>query len=111
MLGILYAFYFILVGLQFKRSVPVSHSIYYDKSVFIVFYALFFMLCIICNKPKATRFFVVRAVGRIISGQSIGKIIILRFRVGTSKNKNIDHGVKETCAIKSTQEIDHISLL
>ena len=36
------------------------------------------------------------------------------FWVGTSKNKNIDHGAKETCAIMSTQvtyENDHISLL
>ena len=41
-------------------------------------------------------------------------LIILSFGVGTSKNKNINHGVKETCAIMSTQltcEIDHISLL
>ena len=41
-------------------------------------------------------------------------MIILSFRVRTSKNKNIDHGVKETCAIMSTQvtyEIDHVSLL
>ena len=30
-------------------------------------------------------------------------IIILSFRVGTSKNKNIDNGVKETSAIMSTQ--------
>ena len=36
------------------------------------------------------------------------------FRVSTSKNKNIDHGVQETYAIISTQvtyEIDGISLL
>ena len=41
-------------------------------------------------------------------------IIILSFRVGTSKNKNIDHRVKETYAIMSTQvtyEVDYISLL
>ena len=34
-------------------------------------------------------------------------------RIGTSKNKNIDHWVKETCAIMSTQvayETDHHSL-
>ena len=40
--------------------------------------------------------------------------INLGFWVDTSKNKNIDHGVGETCAITSTQitcEIDHISLL
>ena len=46
-------------------------------------------------------------------GQSVGKIIIiiLSFRVDTSKNKNIGHGVKETCAIMSTQvtyKISHI---
>ena len=36
--------------------------------------------------------------------RSVGKIIIiLSFRVGISKNKNIDHRVKETCAIVSTQ--------
>ena len=36
-------------------------------------------------------------------------IIILSSRAGTSKNKSIDNGVKETCAIMSTQftyEID-----
>ena len=40
-------------------------------------------------------------------------MIILNFRVDTSKNKNIDL-VKETCAIRSTQvthETDHVSLL
>ena len=38
-------------------------------------------------------------------GRSVGKIIIiiLSFRVGRSQNKNIDHGVKETGAIMSTQ--------
>ena len=46
---------------------------------------------------------------------SVGKIIVinLSFWVDTSKNGNIDHRVKETCAIISTQvtyEIDHISL-
>ena len=51
---------------------------------------------------KTTYFFVVRAVRRIVSGQLVGKIIIiiiiLSFRVGTSKNINIDHQVKETRA-------------
>ena len=28
---------------------------------------------------------------------------ILSFRFGTSKNKTVDHGVKETCAIMLTQ--------
>ena len=47
-------------------------------------------------------------------GWLVGKImiIILSFRVGTSKNKNIDHRVKETYAIMSTQvtcETNHIS--
>ena len=40
--------------------------------------------------------------------------IIQSLRADTSKNKNIDHGVKETCAIMSIQttyEIDHISHL
>ena len=60
--------------------------------------------------------FVVLAVGRIISGRSFGKriIISLSFRVGTSKNENIDHRGKETCAIMSTKvphETNHISLL
>ena len=39
-------------------------------------------------------------------GRSVGKIIvmiILSFRVGTSKNKSIDHRVKEISAIMSTQ--------
>ena len=48
-------------------------------------------------------------------GRSASKIIIiLSFWVGTSKNKNIDHRVKETCAIMSTQvtcQTDHIPLL
>ena len=50
-------------------------------------------------------------------GRSVGKIIIiitLSFRVGTSENKNIDHRVKESYAIMSTQitcETDHFSLL
>ena len=49
-------------------------------------------------------------------GRSVGKIriLILSFKVGISKNKNINHGVTETCAIMSikvTYEIDHICLL
>ena len=58
--------------------------------------------------------FVAQTVEIIISGWSVSKIIILSFRVDTSKNKNIDHVVNETCDIRSTQvtyEIDHISLL
>ena len=44
-------------------------------------------------------FFFVQAVGRIILGWSVGKIIIiLSFRVCTFKN-NIDHQGKETCPI------------
>ena len=40
------------------------------------------------------------------------KIIIISFRVSTSKNKNANHWVKGTCAIRSIQdETDHISLL
>ena len=45
------------------------------------------------------------------SGELI--IIILNFRVSTSKNKNADHRVKGTCAICSIQvtyETEHISL-
>ena len=41
-------------------------------------------------KAKASYVFGIWAVGRIILGQSVGKIIIiiiLNFRVGTSKNK------------------------
>ena len=53
---------------------------------------------------RQLNFLFVQAVERIISGWSVGKIIItLSFGVDTSKNKNIDHGVKETCAIMSTQ--------
>ena len=40
--------------------------------------------------------------------------MILSFRIRTSKNKNIDQQVKETCAIRSTQlayETNHISAL
>ena len=52
-------------------------------------------------KAKANYFFIVWAVGRIVSGRSVGKIIIiiLSFWVSTSKNKNIDHRVKETYVI------------
>ena len=51
-----------------------------------------------------------------MSGRSVGKImiIILSFWIGTSKNKNIDHHVKESYTITSIQvtcETDHISLL
>ena len=51
-----------------------------------------------------------------MSGLSVGKILIimLGFRVGTFKNKNADHRVKETCAIMSIQvtyETPYISLL
>ena len=41
-----------------------------------------------------------QTIRRIISGWSVSKIIIviiLSFRVGTYKNKNIDHQGKETC--------------
>ena len=48
-------------------------------------------------------------------GRSVGKIIIIQsFRISTSKNKNADHRVKETCAIwliQVTYEAEHISLL
>ena len=38
----------------------------------------------------------VRAVGRIISGRSVDKIIVNQsFRVSTIKNKNIEHSGKE----------------
>ena len=49
--------------------------------------------------------------------QLVGKIIIiiLSFQVGTSTNKNIDHRIKETCAIIMstlvTCKTEHISLL
>ena len=47
---------------------------------------------------KVTLFFVVQAVGRIILDWSVGRImrIMLSFRVGASKNKNTNFGVKET---------------
>ena len=48
---------------------------------------------------KATWFVVVRSVARIISGRSVGKIIILNFNTGTPKIKNIDYQGKETCAM------------
>ena len=58
----------------------------------------------VSTKTKATQF-VVRAVVRIFTGCSVGKIsiIILSFRVGPSKNKNADHRVKETSAVMSIQ--------
>ena len=58
-----------------------------------------------------------RAVERIISGRSVNYfrlMIILSFRISTFKNKNADHRVKETCAIRSVQvtyETNHIFLL
>ena len=65
-------------------------------------------------KAKATYFFVVRAVAKIISGRLIDKmIIIVSVRVDTSK-KYIGHRVKETYTIISTQvthKTNHISLL
>ena len=56
----------------------------------------------VSTKTKATQF-VVRAVVRIFTGCSVGKISILSFRVGPSKNKNADHRVKETSAVMSIQ--------
>ena len=55
---------------------------------------------------KVTLFFVVHAVGRIILGWLVGKImrIMLSFRVGASKNKN-NFGVKETYANVNTSYI------
>ena len=49
------------------------------------------MTCVVSTEAKTNDFFVVRGVGRIISCWSVGKIIIiiiLGFRVDTSKNKN-----------------------
>ena len=56
----------------------------------------------VSTKTKATQF-VVRAVVRIFTGCSVGKISILSFRVGPSKSKNADHRVKETSAVMSIQ--------
>ena len=57
----------------------------------------------------------VRAVSRIMLGWLVNKIeIILSFWVSKSKNKNMDHWVKDICAIvssKVTCETDQISLL
>ena len=50
------------------------------------------------DKVKATSFFVVQAVGRIISGRSVGKIIIIILSLRVGKSKNINHRGKETCA-------------
>ena len=54
-------------------------------------------------------FFIVQAVGRTILGRLVSKIviIILNSRVDTSKNKIIDHRVKEYYV----NESDHISFL
>ena len=64
---------------------------------------------------KDNLLFVIRAVGRIISGWSVGKTIIQSFRVKIYiQNKNIDHRVKEAFAIISTQvtyEANQMSLL
>ena len=69
-------------------------------------------LIICCTGSRENYWLVVRII-----------IIILSFQVATSKNRNIDRGVKETCTSMSTQvtyvtcvdilaqETDHISLL
>lgn len=51
--------------------------------------------------------FVVWAVGRVILGRSVGKIIIimLSFRVGTCTNKIIDNEVKEMYYYVNTSDI------
>ena len=54
------------------------------------------------HKVKETWFFVVQAVGRIISGRSVGKIIIIFLNLGFATPKN-----KEYCACEG----NHISLL
>ena len=71
------------------------------------------IIYVIINKAEATSFYVIRAIVRILSGRSFGNImiIILRFRVGASKNKIL---IKETCAIILVQviyETGQISLL
>ena len=79
--------------------------------IYILFFVCIFLylgegnLIFCCTGSRENYFW---SVGR----QNI--IIILSFRVDTSKNKNIDHEAKDTCAIKSTQnryQINHISLL
>ena len=62
-----------------------------------VYYTYVYYIYIIYIIYKANR-----SVGKII-------IIILGFRVGTSKNKNIDHRFKETCA-QVTYETEYISV-
>ena len=73
---------------------------------------------IIVFRKRQLNFFVVRAVGKVITDRSVGKIIIiviLNFKVSISKNKNIDNRVKETCDICQYKlhydEIDYISVL
>ena len=68
------------------------------------------------HKKQGNLIFVVRALGGIILGRLVGKIIIriLSFRISISKNINIDHGVTQTCAIMSPQvtyETNHIFVL
>ena len=54
------------------------------------------------DKAKATQCFVVRAVGRIILGRSVSKIIIIALNLGfgTSKNENNDIEVKKIVLMK-----------
>ena len=56
-------------------------------------YKLWNLYLYLKSLAKATEFCVIQAVRRIILGQLIGKIIIivLSFRVRTSKNKTMDH--------------------
>ena len=79
-------------------------------------FLIFLLACIRSLRQRQLDLFIVRSVGRTFSGRLVGKIIviILSFRVGTSKNKNIDYQLKETCVIMSTQvtyETDLNSLL
>lgn len=67
-----------------------------------LFFYPFLSVWMIIRRRQLNCLFAVRAVGRIISSRSVSKmIIILTFRVGLSKTKNIDHQSKDTSAIFS----------
>ena len=91
--------YFLMLFGQPCWVVPSKHQKHGTKKGYLC--SLYYLLTLnILIKAKTTQFFVVRLVGRIISGRCFSKIIIiiLILRVGKSKSKNIDHWGKETCA-------------
>ena len=94
--GVYFSYFLMLFG-QPWWEVPCKHQKHGRKRANFAAYLLIFS---ILTKVNATELFVVWAVGKVISGSSLGKIIIIihSLRVIKSKSKNIDHWGKESCA-------------